>query len=283
MPNLKIEFIPIDNKIFTSRNIKPFVPAAPYETYFKLLATDILEKEEERVLCLDTDAICVGNLEDIYFRDFGDSLIMGGYDVGINEDNYDTIVPEYYLNFSKIGITPFSYSEYVNCGGVLFNLANMRKLGKESDFLLEFASKYSEFGVVDQGVLNAAFHGQVSHFIVSESINVMFGEEVSTRKLLLSKDSKTILVQGIFTAKPWNMTRSFALGKKFWSIYDEYLNEVGALSFVYSWSNLKKFGLENRIVSLILPYCIMISLQKFLLLKKNGHKMSPECWQQSKR
>lgn len=80
-------------------------------TFGKLLLSDIVE--ESKVLYLDTDAIAVKDISDIWNYDISDYYIAGVKDWGVEERG----------NIEELGIN----GKYINAGVVLFNLDKMRK------------------------------------------------------------------------------------------------------------------------------------------------------------
>lgn len=80
-------------------------------TFGKLLLSDIVE--ESKVLYLDTDAIAVKDISDIWNYDISDYYIAGVKDWGVEERG----------NIEELGIN----GKYINAGVVLFNLDKMRR------------------------------------------------------------------------------------------------------------------------------------------------------------
>ncbi len=105
-------------------------------TFGKLLLSDIVE--ESKVLYLDTDAIAVKDISDIWNYDISDYYIAGVKDWGVEERG----------NIEELGIN----GKYINAGVVLFNLDKMRRDNIEEK-CFELINKI-ELIFLDQDALN---------------------------------------------------------------------------------------------------------------------------------
>ena len=119
------------------------------ETYYRLLAQEMLPADVERVLYLDVDMIVMGSLEEFYNQDFDGKLLVacnrhgpGGVDPKLLEQ----------LTLPRDTI-------YFNAGTLLYDLAGQRR-EIDPNILYEYPvlfSKQLRYG--DQDVLNAVFYG----------------------------------------------------------------------------------------------------------------------------
>ena len=119
------------------------------ETYYRLLAQEMLPADVERVLYLDVDMIVMGSLEEFYHQDFEGKLLVacsrrgpGGVDPKLLEQ----------LTLPRDTI-------YFNAGTLLYDLAGQRR-EIDPGILYEYPvlfHKQLKYG--DQDVLNAVFYG----------------------------------------------------------------------------------------------------------------------------
>lgn len=119
------------------------------ETYYRLLAQEMLPADVERVLYLDVDMIVMGSLEEFYHQDFEGKLLVacnrrgpGGVDPKLLEQ----------LTLPRDTI-------YFNAGTLLYDLAGQRR-EIDPGILYEYPvlfHKQLRYG--DQDVLNAVFYG----------------------------------------------------------------------------------------------------------------------------
>jgi len=115
------------------------------ETYYRLLAQELLPESVERILYLDVDMIVCGSLEEFYWQDFEGNLL-----VACCSYNAFTPVPEVLRQ-----LTLPDDCIYFNAGVLLYNLKGQRQeidpeIYREYPVLFYKQLKYG-----DQDVLNA--------------------------------------------------------------------------------------------------------------------------------
>lgn len=121
------------------------------ETYYRLMAPDLLPKELDRILYLDIDTIVVGDIREMYKVDFEGKLFMAVPDTSSG------------LDIVKKNLHMKKESAYVNAGILLMNLELLRQEFdlKES---LDYAKKYPErVPNCDQDVINGLYYRQIGH------------------------------------------------------------------------------------------------------------------------
>ena len=116
------------------------------ETYYRLLAFELLPESVHRALWLDADIVIHGNLDAFYHSDF--------------QDNYAVVCKGCNQELKRNLNLPEAY-DYFNAGVILYNLDAMR-----SDFSVEYVFNVIEkhknqLKVLDQDILNIMFCNQV--------------------------------------------------------------------------------------------------------------------------
>lgn len=119
------------------------------ETYYRLLAQEMLPESVERVLYLDVDMIVMGSLEEFYNQEFDGKLLVacnrrGPGEVGAERLAQLTLPPD---------------TTYFNAGTLLYDLKGQRQ-EIDPNILYEYPVLfYKQLKYGDQDVLNAVFYG----------------------------------------------------------------------------------------------------------------------------
>ena len=119
------------------------------ETYYRLLAQEMLPADVERVLYLDVDMIVMGSLEEFYHQDFEGKLL-----VACNRRGPGGVDPK---RLEQLTLPRDTI--YFNAGTLLYDLAGQRR-EIDPGILYEYPvlfHKQLKYG--DQDVLNAVFFG----------------------------------------------------------------------------------------------------------------------------
>ena len=119
------------------------------ETYYRLLAQEMLPADVERVLYLDVDMIVMGSLEEFYHQDFEGKLL-----VACNRRGPGGVDPK---RLEQLTLPRDTI--YFNAGTLLYDLAGQRR-EIDPGILYEYPvlfHKQLKYG--DQDVLNAVFYG----------------------------------------------------------------------------------------------------------------------------
>ncbi|WP_277879250.1 glycosyltransferase family 8 protein [Leptolyngbya sp. FACHB-711] len=148
---LEIQWIQID------RNQYKNLPELRYLTvaaYYRLLVTEVLPKEFEKVIYLDSDMVVLGPLEELWQVELGDKPVLAirnGY------PHLFSLVPGL-SNYKELGLNPDSL--YFNSGLLVINLQKWRedRIGAKA---LEFIEQNrATIHDPDQDALNAVLEGQ---------------------------------------------------------------------------------------------------------------------------
>lgn len=142
--NFKIEKYQLDSQVLTGFKISHHISKA---TYFRLLISEVLPKDLNKVLFLDSDIVVTGDISELADMDFKDN----GYYVYAVDHNYTKDELE---RLASIG---YRSNKYFNAGIMLINLEKWRK-DAISNILLKNAKKYNDILLWwDQDVLNISF------------------------------------------------------------------------------------------------------------------------------
>lgn len=119
------------------------------ETYYRLLAQEMLPADVERVLYLDVDMIVMGSLEEFYNQDFEGKLLIACHRYGTGWVDPKRLEQ---LTLPRDAI-------YFNAGTLLYDLAGQRR-EIDPNILYEYPVLfYKQLKYGDQDVLNAVFYG----------------------------------------------------------------------------------------------------------------------------
>ncbi len=140
----EIEFVYVNEEKY--RELPCTTDRISIETYFRLEIQDLLPKETERALYLDSDMIVCGDLFELYHTDFHDHYIAA-------------------CGFS----TECEQGGEFNAGMILFNMEKMRK-----DITFETYKKLAETLTdyyMDQGLLNELFGREGTEYVSKQKFN----------------------------------------------------------------------------------------------------------------
>ncbi len=179
------------------------------ETYYRLLAQDLLPVDLDRVLYLDADIIVTGSLQEFYYMPFQNDDGNSCYYVvcegpGISKKARDV--------YDNLGI-PYEYP-YFNAGVLLINLSLLRK-NYETKISLEYIRhKGKNLSNHDQDTLNALFYDKVKYVdwhIYNQTIL-----HIADRKEACARMKKAKIIHYAGPDKPWSPTYSSWYFSEFW-------------------------------------------------------------------
>lgn len=161
------------------------------ETYYRLLAQELLPESVERILYLDVDMIVCGSLEEFYWQDFEGNLL-----VACCSYRAFTPVPEVLRQ-----LTLPDDCIYFNAGVLLYDLKGQRReidpeIYREYPVLFYKQLKYG-----DQDVLNAVFYGMTK--LADHRIYNMFDFEIKRARDVERVRKKTVIFHFNGKGKPW--------------------------------------------------------------------------------
>lgn len=169
--NNQFYIINIPNKVFKDA---PISKRYPLEMYYRLLASEFLPKNIERILYLDPDIIVKGNLNSLYNLDFEDNLFIGCSNI-----------KKFLTRFNQIKNGVDKNHIYINTGVMLINIKKLRSLDKKDEIFDFIKNKKHLLTLPDQDVLSAIYGDKIK-LIDNEIYN--FNDRVLFHHNLINKD-----------------------------------------------------------------------------------------------
>lgn len=196
--DVKVFFIKIDKSLFAGfRTAEPF----PCEVYLRLFAHVFLPEDIEKVLYLDIDIICNGNLKALYDTDLKEHplLACARDDAFCDSDFLKANWNE------KDGLR----GKYFNSGVLLLNCKKMRERYPDAESIKNAVQSIGNTYLFDQGVLNYLY-AKDSLLISSHVYNFRYGyyflNSQDKIKDLNISDLRIIHYSGEVTPyKPWDI------------------------------------------------------------------------------
>lgn len=176
-------------------------------TYFRLMMPLVLSKLE-RLLYLDADIICLGQLDDLFTTDLGETLAA--------------VVPDIpNTSMKRVREFKLKYGVYFNAGVMLINISAWNKANISAnavDLLLKNPERYK---LLDQDVLNILLDGKITRLPAQYNYIVL-------RKSEQDVPTDTTLMHCAAVPKPWkvacrNITQFYFLHYKNLSPWSETL------------------------------------------------------------
>jgi lipopolysaccharide biosynthesis glycosyltransferase len=174
----------------------------PYEVYYRILAHEYLPETEERVLYLDSDIVCNGNLEEFYHMDF-----EGCYLIACAQD--DTFLHEPDAVQKNWDEVKAARGEYFNTGVLLLNCRRFREEKITLDTYRNTLKRMIPNYVFDQGLLNVLF-ARETKLISAQTYNYRYGKAFlqTTDKTTITPNYQAKLIHfasEITPYKPWDL------------------------------------------------------------------------------
>ncbi len=224
------------------------------ETYYRILAMDLLPSDMERILYLDVDMIIRGSLRPLYDAD------LSGKAFAVCEDIFGKINGFHEANKYRMGI-PKEYS-YFNAGVMLYHLSYLREVNACSALLERVYKDYERYEYNYQDVMNEMFYDRLlfagwdqyncppawyymdqaalaegrvvfaDYDTIREYASSRGEEELSKRYLNVTKQiyDNARVIHYLGDTKPWSKTRKdAAVYSIFDRAYEETVNELGGI------------------------------------------------------
>lgn len=189
--NFKIKLLSLDNSILANFKVSLHLSKA---VYFRLFLPEILPKDLDTVLFLDSDLVVTNTLRELAEFKFTDQALLAQNDIELD------------LNISRLNEMGFPVTKYFNAGVMLINLKYWREGGyskKLLDIADEFMDKLSWW---DQDILNICFYDSWQYF--DKTYNALH----LRRKL----DNLPIIVHYAGPSKPWQYMNSNPYRSQYW-------------------------------------------------------------------
>lgn len=154
------------------------------EAYSRLFSPFKLPANIDKVLYLDADMVCNGNIAELYDIDLEDAMWCACQDNGIKEKDLDR------LNLPHD-------TKYINSGMLLINLNKIRKYYEEKDITRLIRENHEKLIYPDQDFINMIFSKEIK--IISNKFNLV------CKDFAYSELSETpIILHYAGSVKPWD-------------------------------------------------------------------------------
>lgn len=154
------------------------------EAYSRLFCAFKLPEEVERILYLDADMICTGDINELYNIEFDDKIWVAAPDNGIQEKD---------LNRLEL---PLDY-KYINSGMLLINLKKL-KANYTEKFIVEKIRENKDVLIYpDQDFINKIFKDEIK--VVSDKYNLI-AKDIRYKNL----KEKPLIIHYAGSIKPWH-------------------------------------------------------------------------------
>ncbi len=198
--NLIIEIININDAQFAELRIKSYISIA---SYFRLILSELIPTDINRILYLDCDLIVTGDLSNLITLKFNDNFLCA-----VDQEQHIS-------TFSRFKNTPFNGKKYFNSGVMLINLKKWRE-NNISKILMKNANKYnSQMLHLDQDILNITFYNSWKE--LDYKYNAWKYSNQSIEKLGIAAND-LVIIHFIGPIKPWN----FQCNHKYKHLYFKY-------------------------------------------------------------
>lgn len=146
--DIYIHPLKIQRELFSDR--LPRTAEWSIETYYRLLLTEVLPEEVDRLLYLDVDMIINQSLKELYYMDFKEKEIIATVDSGgyYSWEDFDT---KRQTMFAPMIAKEY---QYINAGFMLWNIKRMRERYNFSTYLQAFEDWNYEMSFPDQDIIN---------------------------------------------------------------------------------------------------------------------------------
>ncbi len=124
------------------------------ETYYRILALDMLPLDVDKILYLDADMIIRSSLKGLY-----DTVLPEGIPAAACEDIFGKINGFHDMNKIRMGIP--SHYTYHNAGVMLFNVDDIRREGYVDKILQRIYKDNARYEYNDQDVMNELWYDRI--------------------------------------------------------------------------------------------------------------------------
>lgn len=157
-PNKRLHLLRIDDSFAEKIKGETILPA---ETFYRILAIDLLPQNMDRILYLDVDMVIKGDISKIF------DISLENHPFGVCEDMNANIACVDVHSSSRVP----REKKYFNAGTLLMNLDYLRNNNCVDRILSRFLNEYQDFFYLDQDILNNEYYDSVI-FIPWEKYNL---------------------------------------------------------------------------------------------------------------
>ena len=154
------------------------------EAYSRLFCAFKLPKDLDRVLYLDADMICTGDISKLYDIDFDNNTWCACEDIAIRQSDIERLD------------LPLDYT-YINSGVLLINLEKLRKDYTEKDIVKLIYDNKAVLVYPDQDFINKIFKGDIK--IIDKKYNII-AKDIRYKDLT----EKPLIIHYAGSVKPWH-------------------------------------------------------------------------------
>lgn len=172
-------------------------------SYYRIFLEKLLPESLARVLYLDGDIVCLGKLQELTKREFGEAIVMVVKDKPVTAEKQEK---------------KFQLTDYFNSGMLYINLEQWKKQNVAEQLLDVLFQRKEELNHVDQDALNIVLQGH--KLLLDERFNFIPGDDP-----IQDVPQGTVFLHYAGT-KPWYFWLEFPLQR--------YFNQYYALSH---WKN----------------------------------------------
>lgn len=188
--NARAEFIRVPEDAFCDAPLH--LKWISRETYFRLLAQEILPRSVERILYLDVDMIIRGSLEAFYNQDLEGNLLAACC-------SHEAFKPDAHILRQ---LTLPDDTVYFNAGVLLYDLKGQREEIDPAIYREYPVLFYKQLRYGDQDVLNAVFYGMTK--ICDYRVYNMFDHHVCRQRDIEQVKKNTLIFHYNGKGKPWS-------------------------------------------------------------------------------
>ena len=172
------------------------------EIYFRLALPELLPKEAERVLYLDTDVAVDDDLRELYDADIagvdGDYLIAGSPD--ISDGNLSDLQKELFVDMLKD-----EGFHYINSGVIVMNIHKLREVCSIDMLVAKIRELKPYLSAFDQDLINYVFYGRIRYLDArrfNHFARIYYNQGIGIRQ---AREEHTVIVH-YAGPKPWSAT-----------------------------------------------------------------------------
>ena len=148
-------------------------------TYFRLLIPDLLPKDVQKILYLDSDLVVLGDIVELWTTDISLYALAGRAD--------------YFERYDELGIA--KEFEYFNAGVMLWNLRVIREINFIVDARDYLEKKFDQILYWDQDIINYLLQGRIKK--IEKKWNVFLSDTTEDKK-------HPNIFHYVGSVKPWN-------------------------------------------------------------------------------
>ena len=156
-PGNKVEFINVDNSVFSSDCFIPY--KEHYEAYYKLIVHNYLPNDVEKILYFDTDVLIRKDIAELYNIDLEDAFLSANLNPTFNRGKQED-----YAKVEKKGTGALATLNYFSCGCNMLNVKKFKENKITPEFYDESVKKAGYTPLFVEGMLNLLFWDKVKLF-----------------------------------------------------------------------------------------------------------------------